>query len=124
MKTLALSIGLMLATTLPAKAAETEPLQTFAACAGRLSAIMEHQWMFDGVASEITKTQRARVLELLEAVMEPDQGREVLHWRLMAKQAQSVLLTRATFNTDAADATWAQEQAQYHQRVCTAFLLS
>jgi len=124
MKTLLAILALVTGLGTPARALEPTPLQTFAACAGRLSAVMEHQWMFDGSASEVTEIRRAQVLDLLAAVMEPDQGRTVLHWRLAAKQAQSVLLTRATFNDDPSDAAWAQQQAIQYERACTSFLLS
>ena len=80
--------------------------------------------MFDGAASEKTQADRATVLDLIAAVMEPDQGREVLQWRLEAKQAQSVLLTRATFNDDENDAAWAREQALQYQQACSGMLLS
>lgn len=80
--------------------------------------------MFDGVASEQTKAQRAAVLDLIGAIMDPDHGREVLHWRLSAKLAQSALLTRATFNDDAEDANWARQMATRLTRDCTNLLLS
>lgn len=80
--------------------------------------------MFDGDASERTKQQRETVLELVSAIMEPDMGRQVLQWRLNGKRAQSVLLTRATFNEDAGDAAWAREQAKQYERSCTGLLLS
>lgn len=99
-------------------------LRSFATCAGRLSAVMEHQWMFDGAASEQTKAQRAAVIDLISATMDPDEGREVLHWRLVAKHAQSVLLTRATFNDDPADAAWARARAVSLTQDCTGLLLS
>ena len=99
-------------------------LRTFATCAGRLSAVMEYQWMFDGKASEQTKLQRAAVIDLVEAIMPPERGREVLHWRISAKLAQSALLTRATFNEDANDAAWAGQQAKRFERECTGLLLS
>ncbi|MEJ8560199.1 hypothetical protein QTO30_02380 [Yoonia sp. GPGPB17] len=101
-----------------------QQLRIFAACAGRLSAVMEYQWMFDGDASEQTKMQRAAVIDLVEAIMPPERGREVLHWRISAKLAQSALLTRATFNADASDAVWARQQAQRFERECTGLLLS
>lgn len=108
----------------PVRAYEQTQLQTFAACAGRLSAVMEYQWMFDGEASERTALQRAAVLDLVDAIMEPDMGRDVLHWRLSAKQAQFVLLTRGTFNEDAQDAAWAMAEAKRYERACTGLLLS
>jgi len=101
-----------------------QQLHTFATCAGRLSAVMEHQWLFDGPASEQTKLQRAAIIDLVEAVMPPDREPEVLQWRIAAKVAQLALLTRATFNPDARDAAWAQQQATRFARECTGLLLS
>ena len=124
LKTIALFLVLTSALAAPARAADHSQLQTFATCAGRLSAVMEYQWMFDGDASEQTKRHRATVLELISAIMEPDMGRQVLQWRLSGKRAQSVLLTRATFNEDSHDATWAREQAALYERGCTGLLLS
>jgi hypothetical protein len=124
MRTFVICICLFLGMAHPAKAFEDDPLLTFAACAGRLSAVMEYQWMFDGAASETTQTHRAAVLDLLNAVMEPARGRDVLMWRLQAKQAQYVLLTRATFNEDPEDAAWAWSRASYYQKACTSLLLS
>ena len=80
--------------------------------------------MFDGAASEQTKTRRAAVIDLVEAIMPPERGREVLQWRISAKQAQSALLTRATFNEDDSDAAWARQQADRFERECTGLLLS
>lgn len=68
--------------------------------------------------------QRAAVIDLIDAVMPADRGREVLHWRISAKLAQSALLTRATFNDDRQDAAWAREQADRFARECTGLLLS
>ena len=101
-----------------------QQLRTFAACAGRLSAVIEYQWMFDGEASEVTQTQRTAVLQLIAAVIPEGMGRDVLHWRLSAKLAQSALLTRATFNDDASDAIWASRRAERLTRECTSLLLS
>lgn len=126
MKTLlhgfALSLGLL---ATPSVALESDNhLQTFATCAGRLSAVMEYQWMFDGAASEQTKAQRAAVLDLIGAIMPSDRGRDVLQWRISAKLAQSALLTRATFNDDPVDAAWAQRTAARLTQECTGMLLS
>ena len=126
MKTLITSLLLALG-VLPANAGTSfadSQLRTFAACAGRLSAQMEHQWLFDGDASDITKHQRAQVLDLIAATMAADQGREVLNWRITAKAAHHALLTRATFNDDPNDATWAADMAATLTADCTAFLLS
>lgn len=126
MKTLTLSLMLSVLTapTYASPATSDDQLRYFATCAGRLSAVMEYQWMFDGAASERTKIHRAAVIDLISAIMNPEQGRQVLHWRLVGKQAQSTLLTRATFNQNATDATWAREQATLYERECTSLLLS
>ena len=123
MRTLAICLCVSLGTAPPAFGFEDDPLRTFAACAGRLSAVMEYQWMFDGAGSEKTQADRAAVLDLIAAVMEPGQGRNVLQWRLEAKRAQSVLLTRATFNDDENDAAWARAQALQYQQDCSGMLL-
>lgn len=123
MKTLVLGLALTLAHSGIARADDAQ-LRIFATCAGRLSAIMEHQWMFDGPASEQTQIHRTHVLDLVAATMQDGQGREVLNWRLSGKRAQNQLLTRATFNDDDVDAAWAAAQATRYERACTAFLLS
>ncbi|QBF31266.1 hypothetical protein [Thalassococcus sp. S3] len=101
-----------------------EQTQVFAICAGRLSAVMEHQWMFDGAASERTQRERAALIALLEASMPLDRGREILRWRIDAKIAQAALLSRATFNSDPVDARHAARLAEQRRAECTGFLLS
>ncbi|MEM7717998.1 MAG: hypothetical protein AAF222_02250 [Pseudomonadota bacterium] len=85
---------------------------------------MEHQWLMSDPASDRTKARRAAMLALVEATMAPDQGRTVLAWRIEAKQAHAVLLTRSTFNHDASDAAWALQRAETHLARCTGLLLS
>lgn len=101
-----------------------DPAQVFATCTGRLSAQMEHQWMFDGPGSEITEAQREAMIGLLEAVMAPGAGREVLARRIDAKMAQAALLTRATFNRNRDDARRALRLARLRVAECTGLLLS
>ncbi|MDA7428661.1 hypothetical protein PGB28_09335 [Primorskyibacter aestuariivivens] len=101
-----------------------DPVVMFAICAGRLSALMEHQWMFDGPASEQTALQRAHMIDMLDAVRAPNSGREVLAMRIEAKMAQAALLTRATFNADPRDKTRAARLALQRVRECTGVLLS
>lgn len=108
---------------LPAFAVD-DPLHLFADCAGRLSAQMEHQWLLSDPASERTGAQRAAMLSLVDAAMSPEQGRDVLAWRIEAKLAHAVLLTRATFNEDAEDAAWALQRAENRLATCTGLLLS
>lgn len=117
-------IAVLACSTAKAQSLDTQDqLRVFATCAGRLSAVMEYQWMFDGPASDATKTQRAALLDLIDAIMPPEQDRAVLQWRITAKHAQSALLTRATFNSNPEDAAWAAERAAHFQTECTWFLL-
>ncbi len=120
------TIGFCLLAVLPAAPAfaSEDPLRTFADCAGRLSAQMEHQWLLSDPNADRTEAQRAAMLSLVDAIMVPEQGRDVLNWRIASKQAHAVLLTRATFNDDAEDASWALERAESHLAACTGLLLS
>ena len=99
-------------------------LREFATCVGQLSAQMEYEWMFDGQGSEITKDRREAMIELVQAIMSPEDGRRVLNWRISAKQAHHSLLTRATFNDDPEDAAWAMQLAQSNAADCGGLLLS
>lgn len=110
--------------SLTAPAVENDMVRLFASCTGRLSAQIEHQWLMADPGSDATHAQRAHLIELLDTVAPPHAGRQILNWRIDAKQAQSVLLTRATFNRDASDASWARARADREIANCTAMLLS
>jgi hypothetical protein len=100
-----------------------DQLQFFATCAGRLSAQMEHQWMFDGPASEVTAKQNQAVVEMLEAITEPDHRPIVMGWRIEAKVAHRALLSSAALNTDPRRAATSDRHAQHLIAPCTAMLL-
>ena len=85
---------------------------------------MEHQWLLSDPNADRTEAQRAAMLSLVDAIMVPEQGRDILNWRIASKQAHAVLLTRATFNEDREDATWAIERAEAQIAACTGLLLS
>ena len=99
-------------------------LRQFVTCVGQLSAQMEFEWMFDGPRSEQTKAHRDAMIELVQAIMPPNEGRKILHWRITAKQAHFALLTRATFNEDPEDADWAMQMALTRTADCGGLLLS
>lgn len=80
--------------------------------------------MFDGPASETTERQRNAVVDILEAMIPDGQGRAVLAMRIEAKMAHAALLTRATFNDDPREATWALQTAERLTSDCKSFLLS
>lgn len=123
LKTLFAALSLAAATAGPLRAGQ-DMHWTFADCAGRLSALMEHQWLMGDPRADQTKAQRAAMIGLMEATMPPHEGREVLARRIEAKQAQAVLLTRATFNRDSADADWALRRAEMQISACVGLLLS
>ena len=87
-------------------------LRDFAVCAGRLSAVMEDQWMFDGPGSERTAEELAAVVSLIEATMPADAGRTVMAWRIDAKVAQRGLLHQARFARNARLAKAAAARAE------------
>lgn len=93
-------------------------LREFSVCAGRLSALMEHQWLVDGPASEMTARQRDAMLALVEAVLSPEEANRAIQWRIEAKAAQAALLSRAAFAGDPA----AAERADDLLRQCLALV--
>jgi len=94
------------------------PLYRFAQCAGRLSALMEHQWLIDPPASDRTEMLRARMLELLEAASAPAEASLALSLRVDAKHAHAALLQAASFGRSEA----ARRQALRLERDCAAIL--
>ncbi len=104
--------------------ADQDIVWTFASCTGRLSAQMEHQWLFSDPASDLTEARRATMIALLEASMAPEDGPAVLSHRIQAKLAQAQLLTRGHFNDDAEDAAWARNRADAEISACNGLLLS
>lgn len=101
-----------------------QQLTFFATCAGRLSALMEHQWTHDTASVDATTAQRSQMIDLVSAVMPDGEGKRVLLLRVEAKHAQAGLLHRATINRDASDASWAQTRAEALLAECTSVLLS
>lgn len=75
-------------------------LREFATCTGRFSALVEHQWLVDGPASEISARQRDHLWALVETVAGPQEATLALHWRIEAKVAHKALLERAWFAAD------------------------
>lgn len=93
--------------------ASADPLlREFAVCAGRYSALVEHQWLVDGPASEVSAATRDSLLDLAEAVEGPGMATTVMGWRIEAKVAQKALLTQAHFARDAVAETRSRELLQ------------
>jgi hypothetical protein len=117
-----LAVFMLGATSAPGAA---DPLlREFAVCAGRLSAVMEDQWMFDGPGSERTAEELASVVSLIEASMESGEGRQVMAWRIDAKVAQRGLLQQARFARNARLAKMAAARAEALAASCRAMILS
>ena len=98
-----------------------DPLRFFASCAGRMSALMEHQWIVDGPASDATKARRADILDLVAALTPPGQEAQVMGWRIEAKAAHAALLAQSRHGDPVATAR-ATRHATALQDQCTAFL--
>lgn len=96
-----------------------DPLYLFATCTGRLSALMEHQWIVDGPASDRTRQDRDVMLSLVDATMRHGAEVQVMAWRIEAKVAHAALLAQAR-SPDAAKAKRAERRAGLLMRDCSA----
>ncbi|QEW21405.1 hypothetical protein LA6_003613 [Marinibacterium anthonyi] len=121
-----LALCLTLAAPVPAHAlphSAADRARFFAICAGRYSALADHEALFDGVASEQAASRRDQFVGLLDAVM-PDArdggltGVMVLSWRIAAKHAQAMLLQSATFQLDLVRATQSRRRADHYFDEC------
>lgn len=99
------------------------PLPFFAGCTGRLSALMEFQWLIGAPEAAQTAELREEMVLILDAVTPPDGGREALSLRVSAKRVHWALLTTAAFGTDPDRAVQAQRRADHLIRGCTDRLL-
>ncbi|MEY4984865.1 MAG: hypothetical protein RIR62_3131 [Pseudomonadota bacterium] len=84
----------------PALAQTTPDAEYFATCTGRLSALMEHQFLTDGPASDATRDRRDAMAEILDALAPPDQTARLMALRVDAKAAHRALLEQARFGPD------------------------
>jgi hypothetical protein len=98
-----------------------DPLYLFATCTGRLSALMEHQWIVDGPASDRTRQDRDAMLSLVEAAMREGEAVQVMAWRIEAKAAHAALLAQSR-SPDAAQAKRAERQAGVLMQGCSAIM--
>lgn len=116
--------GLGLALWAPAgpATAQTHPdaLHLFATCAGRLSALMEYQWLVQDPEADATEARRDAMVDVLEAAMPKGSAALALDLRLQAKAAEAALLHQAL----ARDGAWALALARAQVADCTALLTS
>jgi hypothetical protein len=102
--------------------ARDDTLRLFATCTGRLSALMEHQWLMQDPGSDLTRTERDRMIALLEAAAPPEGQVQAMNWRVQAKSAQAALLAKAGFAPDPAQAAWARARAGQLVAECLSLL--
>jgi hypothetical protein len=123
-----LGLGFFLIPLLQALPLCAEPsddtLRLFATCTGRLSALMEHQWLMQDPGSDTTQSERDQMIALMEAASPPDTQVQAMNWRLQAKTAQAALLAKAGFAPDPAQAAWAQARAGKLVADCLSLLLA
>ena len=88
-----------------------DPLHFFATCAGRMSALMEHQWLVDGPASDLTMARRTAVLDVVASLTPAGQEAQVMSWRIAAKAAHAALLGATRHGTAQSRARAARQAA-------------
>jgi hypothetical protein len=111
----------LLAPALPAISQTTPDAEYFAICTGRLSALMEYQFLTDGPASDATRDRRDAMAELLSALAAPDDSARLMGLRVDAKWAHRALLEQAAFGPD--PDRRAARQAERLTAACTGLLL-
>lgn len=101
-----------------------EPLyRTFAICAGRFSAEIEHAWLMGRDAVDAVTEHRSQFISLMEATMPMGAGHDALHARIDAKLAHAQILTQATFGQTDELKEWARRRAGVGLVTCTNLLL-
>lgn len=116
--------GLVFALSAQQAQAHEPFLNTVAGCVGRLSAQMEHHWLFHDKPTGQIETQRAHMVDILEALTTHENARTVLSTRIAAKLAHASLLTRAAFSHDPKSMAWAQAQSERALAACSTITLA
>jgi hypothetical protein len=74
--------------------ARPDPLALFATCTGRLSALMEFQWLVQDQGADLTKARRDAMADLLEAATPEGLRIRAMQIRLEAKVAAAAVFLR------------------------------
>lgn len=106
----------------------SEQLRVFATCAGRLSALEEHQRLFDGPASEKTAAQKRLFDDVISALIDDAVAYgmprpQALNWQVQAKMAHAMLRQQATFGTSPSRADAAERVLRVEIAACDGLLL-
>jgi hypothetical protein len=107
----------------PCRGVEGSLVETFATCAGRFSAEMEHAWLMSDERSAEFERDRANFLALLDAITPLVGARDALRLRIDAKVAHASLLKQATFSQNAERVAWAHDRADAEIRYCSSHIL-
>lgn len=111
LKTISLSLVAMVIVT-PSARADAGLVAETATCAGRLSAEVQHKWLMQ--AEDAIDTQRALEAMLLRLeALTGAQDTAALSLRIKAKHAHAMLLQRASFSHDVAQANRAASHARH-----------
>ncbi len=93
-------------------------LHDLASCAGRMKAVLDHRVTYNHSFPENIGVGHSRLVEMIDAIIEPDQAQEVLSWRIGARVAQARLLQRAEYPSNEADGIWATDQSEFYIEQC------
>lgn len=96
---------------------------TFASCAGRLSAEIEHAWLIGDDRAGQLETRRARFVDLVNASATDTEDPNLLNRRIEAKVAHAQLLSLVAFSPDADRSAWALQRVRSEIAYCAGFLL-
>lgn len=119
-------LGLCLAISAPAgplcaqSLPPTDPMRLFATCTGRLSALMEYQWLVQDPGAEETEVLRDAMAEVLAAAIPQTAASRAMDLRLQAKVAEAQVLQLALGRNGG----WALALVKHHVADCTALLVS
>lgn len=102
---------------------EEDLLRRVTDCVGRLSAQIEHHWLLSDQPTDGIETQRAHLVDILDALVTPETARQVLSNRIDAKMAHASLLSHAAFSEDDRRARWAEKRAKQEFVQCGTILL-
>lgn len=103
--------------------AESGIVKSFAGCAGRFSAEMEHAWLLNDPKAQDYELRRGRFVSLLEATTTANNAEYVLGHRVNSKHAHARLLQTATFTSDEVKASAARRAAKQYLDQCNLLIL-
>ena len=103
--------------------AESGIVKSFAGCAGRFSAEMEHAWLLNDAKAQDYELRRGGFVSLLEATTTAENAEFVLSHRVNSKHAHARLLQTATFGSDETKASAARRTAKQYLDQCNLLIL-